>query len=164
MKERNKNNSIIFLTTLSVYLGLVMVSGAMSPVLAQAALTRNFDIQDEIEIKDDLDKKPSDEELKELSGAIGNYFGDLTSFIEDLKKLHGIEKFDLDLTNLFLLKKFLNLVFPMADNLPKLPKELITDGLNLSLLTHLTKLNIGIFYLIVCRTINLRLPKARELT
>ncbi len=30
----------------------------MSPVLAQAALTRNFDIQDEVEIKDDLEKNP----------------------------------------------------------------------------------------------------------
>ena len=60
MSQRNKNNSIIFLTTLSVYLGLVLVGGAMSPVLAQAALTRNFDIQDEIEVKDDLDKKPKE--------------------------------------------------------------------------------------------------------
>ena len=96
MNNRNKNNSIIFLTTLSVYLGLVLVGGATPSVLAQAATTRNFNVQDEIEVKDDLDKKPSDEELKELSGAIENYFGDLTSFIEDLKKLHGIEKFDLD--------------------------------------------------------------------
>ncbi len=35
MSQRNKNNSIIFLTTLSVYLGLVLVGGAASPVLAQ---------------------------------------------------------------------------------------------------------------------------------
>lgn len=95
MSRQNKNNSIIFLTTLSVYLGLVLVGGAMSPVLAQAA-TRNSNVQDEIEVKDDLDRKPSDEELKKLSSAIANYFEDLTSFIEDLKKLHGIEKFDLD--------------------------------------------------------------------
>jgi hypothetical protein len=61
VKERNKNNSIIFLTTLSVYLGLVLVGGAMSPVLAQAATTRNFNIQDEIEVKDDLDKKPGND-------------------------------------------------------------------------------------------------------
>lgn len=56
MSKRNKNNSIIFLTTLSVYLGLVLV-GAPA-VLSQAALTRNFDVRDEIEVKDDLDKKP----------------------------------------------------------------------------------------------------------
>ena len=96
MSKQHKNNSIIFLTTLSVYLGLVLVGGAMSPVLVQAATTRNFNVQDEIEVKDDLDNKPSDEELKKLSGAIGNYFEDLTSFLEDLKRLHGIEKFDLD--------------------------------------------------------------------
>lgn len=60
MSDKKKHNSIIFLTTLSVYLGLVLVGGASSPVLAQAALTRNFDIQEEIEYKDDLDKKPDD--------------------------------------------------------------------------------------------------------
>ncbi len=96
MNQRSKNNSIIFLTTLSVYLGLVLVGGAMSPVLAQAATTRNFNVQDEIEVKDDLDNKPDDEELEALSGAIGNYFGDLENFIEDLQKLHGIEKFNAD--------------------------------------------------------------------
>lgn len=96
MSQRSKNNSIVFLTTLSVYLGLVLVGGVTPTVLAQAATTRNFNVQDETEVKDDLDKKPSDKELKELSGAIGNYFEGLTNFIEDLKKLHGIEKFDLD--------------------------------------------------------------------
>ncbi len=35
MSQRNKNNSIIFLTTLSVYLGLVLVGGATPSVLAQ---------------------------------------------------------------------------------------------------------------------------------
>ena len=60
MSDSKKYNSIVFLTTLSVYLGLVLVGGAGSPVLAQAALTRNFEIQDEIEYKDDLDKKPDD--------------------------------------------------------------------------------------------------------
>ena len=63
MSKRNKNNSIIFLTTLSVYLGLVLV-GAPA-VLSQAALARSFDVRDEIEVKDDLDKKPDGwEELK----------------------------------------------------------------------------------------------------
>lgn len=57
MSERNKNNRIIFLTTLSVYLGLALVGGVHTPsVLAQAA--RNFDVQDEIEVKDDSGKKP----------------------------------------------------------------------------------------------------------
>ncbi len=95
MKERSKNNSIIFLTTLSVYLGLVLVGGATPSVLAQAATTRNFNIQDEIEVKDDLDKKPADD-LIELSGPTGGYFDDLEDLIENLQKLHQIEKFDLD--------------------------------------------------------------------
>ena len=95
MSQRNKNNSVIFLTTLSVYLGLVLVGGAMSPVLAQAAMTRNFDIQDEIEVKDNLDKKPSDEEL-DFSSAIKSYFDDVKDLIEDLQKFQRNKKFDLD--------------------------------------------------------------------
>jgi len=73
----------------------VLVGGAMSPVLAQAALARNFDIQDEIEVKDDLDNKP-DDDLITFSGTTGGYFDDLKDLIENLQKLHQIEKFDLD--------------------------------------------------------------------
>ena len=80
MNNRNKNNSIVFLTTLSVYLGLVLVGGAMPSVLAQAATTRNFNVQDEIEIKDDLDNKPDGnpnfQEI-DLSGALIDFFVDL---------------------------------------------------------------------------------------
>ena len=76
MSDKKKYNSIVFLTTLSVYLGLVLVGGAGSPVLAQAALTRNFDIQEEIEYKDDLDKKPDDELLD---------FFDTCEFVNDVK-------------------------------------------------------------------------------
>ena len=50
MNNRNKNNSIVFLTTLSVYLGLVLV-GAPT-VLAQSVLTGNSGIQTEIEVRD----------------------------------------------------------------------------------------------------------------
>ncbi len=60
MQKRSNHNSILFLTTLSVYLGLVLV-GAPTGILAQpAAMTRNFDISEEFEIADDLDKKPDD--------------------------------------------------------------------------------------------------------
>jgi len=41
-----------------VYLGLVL-AGATPQVLAQAAMTRQFDVKDEVEVKDDLDKKPN---------------------------------------------------------------------------------------------------------
>lgn len=59
MVNRKTPNSILFLTTLGVYLGLVLV-GATPQILAQAAMTRQFDVKDEIEVKDDLDKKPDD--------------------------------------------------------------------------------------------------------
>jgi hypothetical protein len=65
VSNKNKHNSIVFLTTLSVYLGLVLIGAP--PILAQAALTRNFDIQNEIEFKDNLDKKPNDEEVENSS-------------------------------------------------------------------------------------------------
>ncbi len=62
MSNRKNYNSIVFLTTLSVYLGLVLVGGAVAPsVLAQAATTRDFNIKNEIVVEDDLDKKPDDE-------------------------------------------------------------------------------------------------------
>src|SRR5215203_2872032 len=95
MSERKNYNSIVFLTTLSVYLGLVLVGGATPSVLAQAATTRDFNIKNEIVVEDDLDKKPDDDVIK-LSEATGGYFDDLESLIEDLNKLHQIEKFNLD--------------------------------------------------------------------
>ena len=93
MSRKNKHNSIIFLTTLSVYLGLVLVGGT-PPVLAHAALTRNFDIQNEIEFKDDLDKKPDD--LTKDVEIISNFriAEAITNFVSDLKKLESIGKFD----------------------------------------------------------------------
>ncbi|MDQ3748417.1 MAG: hypothetical protein M3367_05275 [Acidobacteriota bacterium] len=84
MSQRDKNNSIIFLTTLSVYLGLVLVGGATSSVLAQAALTRNFDVQEEIEVRDDLDNKPDDEEARNLpNGDLPAVFAQLLNEIKE---------------------------------------------------------------------------------
>lgn len=61
MSEKNKkHNSIIFLTTLSVYLSLSLL-GAAPQVLAYAATTRDFDFQTEIEYKDDFDNQPDNE-------------------------------------------------------------------------------------------------------
>ncbi|MEP6902923.1 MAG: hypothetical protein ABJA66_14310 [Actinomycetota bacterium] len=60
MNNRKNYNSIVFLTTLSVYLGLVLAGGAAPSVLAQAATTRGFDIKNEIVVEDDLDKNPDD--------------------------------------------------------------------------------------------------------
>ena len=59
MTKGKSYNRIVFLTTLSVYLGLVL-AGATPQALSYAATTRVFDIQNEIELKDDLDNKPDD--------------------------------------------------------------------------------------------------------
>lgn len=64
MTGRKTQNSIVFLTTL--YLGLVLV-GASPQALSFAALTRNFDIQNEVEVRDDLDNKPDNEEIEIFS-------------------------------------------------------------------------------------------------
>ena len=66
MSNRKNYNSIVFLTTLGVYLGLVLAGGATPTVLAQAALTRDFDIKNEVVLEDDLDKKPDDEVYSKL--------------------------------------------------------------------------------------------------
>ena len=58
MTNRKSQNSILFLTTLGVYLGLVLV-GATPQVLAQAATTRNFDISEEVSHVENLDTDPS---------------------------------------------------------------------------------------------------------
>jgi hypothetical protein len=87
-------NSILFLTTLSVYLGLVLVGASPSVLAQQAALSQKFEIQKEIETEDDLDKNP-DDDLESLTRSIESYFDDLEGFVEDLRKLHSISKFDL---------------------------------------------------------------------
>ena len=64
MEKRKGQNSILFVATLGVYLGLVLVGAPH--VLAQAATTRPFDVKDEIELKDEFDGSPDIEELKSL--------------------------------------------------------------------------------------------------
>ncbi len=64
MTSRKNHNSLVFLTTL--YIGLILV-GASPQALSFAALTRNFDIQNEIEVKDDLDNKSDNEEIEFFS-------------------------------------------------------------------------------------------------
>jgi hypothetical protein len=88
-----KNNSALFLTTLGVYLGLMLVGGAAPQVFAHGALTRNFDLQDEIEISDDLEKKPDLTE-KELGDVISDYSREIQDFVENLRKLRSIDQFD----------------------------------------------------------------------
>jgi hypothetical protein len=90
--SKNKSyNSILFLTTLSVYLGLVLVGASPSVLAQQAALTSKFEIQNEIEFEDDLGKNPEDE-------GINHYFltrfdNALNSFVEDLRTLNRRGKY-----------------------------------------------------------------------
>lgn len=88
-----KNNSILFLTTLGVYFGLILVGGAAPQVFAHGALTRSFELQDEIEINDDLDKKP-DNETATLSLSIKTYLEDVEYFLGALRRLRENGKFD----------------------------------------------------------------------
>ena len=87
-----KHNSIIFLTTLGVYLGLVLVGAPTPQVFAHGALTRNFELTDEIEARDDLDKNPDGEVGLNLS--IKTYLEDVEYFIGALQKLGYDGKFD----------------------------------------------------------------------
>lgn len=96
MSNSKNYNSIFFLTTLSVYLGLVLVGATPSVLAQQAALTQKFEIQNEREIEDDLDKNPDDDESINFEQSLESYFKNIADFVEDLKKLHQIEKFDLD--------------------------------------------------------------------
>ncbi|MEP6944829.1 MAG: hypothetical protein ABJA02_02850 [Acidobacteriota bacterium] len=82
MSNRKNQNSILVLATLGVYLGLVFV-GATPQVLAQAAMTREFSVKDEIEVKDDLDTKP---EPKDSAAAVN-------SSERDQKIARAVERF-----------------------------------------------------------------------
>jgi hypothetical protein len=57
--NKKNQNSILFLTTLGVYIGLLMVGSTPGVVVQQGAMTRNFEISDEIEVNDDLDRDPN---------------------------------------------------------------------------------------------------------
>jgi hypothetical protein len=93
VSTRKSNNSILFLTTLGVYLGLVLVGGAAPQVFAHGALTRQFELQDEIEFADDLEKKP-DDETATLGLSIKTYLEDVEYFLNALQKLGQNGKFD----------------------------------------------------------------------
>ncbi len=90
MNNRKNQNPILVLATLGVYLGLVL-AGATPQVLAQAAMAREFNAKDEIEVKDDLDKSPDGEEIKAF---LENRFETaLSSFVRDLRDLNALGKY-----------------------------------------------------------------------
>ena len=89
---RKAQNSILLLTTLGVYLGLLVAGGAAPQVLAHSATTRNFEITDEIEIKDELDRDPDERISARIS--LVTYFQDVENFVKTLKRLNGTKFFD----------------------------------------------------------------------
>lgn len=90
MSAGKSYNRIVFLTTLSVYLGLVLVGGT-APVLAHSALTKQFDVRNEIEFKDDLDNKPDNEEIKDDFPSL------FAQLLDEIKKSTGSGKISLPL-------------------------------------------------------------------
>ena len=94
MNNRKNNNSALFIATLGVYLGLVL-AGATPQVLASAAMTRSFDVKDEIDFKDSLDKKPDDEN-KRASDAVQGYLQDVEYFLVNLQRLRSKGNFDVN--------------------------------------------------------------------
>jgi hypothetical protein len=105
MSKTKSCNQIIFLTTLSVYLGLVLV-GASPQVLAQAALTNKFEIKDQIEKKDDLDKNPKENDL---------FASEIKKLVHELNSLSEKKVFDWELKNDY---KIEGLGFSRSDDLP----------------------------------------------
>ena len=81
------------LATLGVYLGLILTGGTPQ-VLAHAALTRTFDVRDEIDVVDDQDRKP-DGERSPLNMSVQVYLEDVEYFLSSLGKLKTAGKFDL---------------------------------------------------------------------
>ncbi len=83
LDQRKTNNSILVLATLGVFLGLVLI-GAAPQVLAQAAMTREFNVKDEIEHKDDLDTKPDIEKaFEQLAGTVKDVYSSAEEVTRD---------------------------------------------------------------------------------
>lgn len=111
MSNRKNYNSILVLTTLGVYFGLVLV-GAAPQILASAAMTRQFDVKDEIEVKDDLDTKP-DDERSPVSVSVEIYLQDVEYFLASLSRLASKGKLN-PLTDSFNVVQ--NTMLPCVDN------------------------------------------------
>lgn len=94
MTNRKGQNSILFLTTLGVYLGLVLVGATPQAIAHQrAAMTRNFDIREEIEFTDDLDRDPEGERSP-IGDSVEVYLQDLEQLLTALGGLTRKGQFD----------------------------------------------------------------------
>jgi hypothetical protein len=93
LSSKRNQNSLLFLTTLGVYLGLLVVGGSAPQVFAHSATTRNFEINEGIEIRDDLDTNP-DDERSPVHMSLGNYLDDVEQFIIALRGLQQKQLFE----------------------------------------------------------------------
>ena len=97
MSNSKNYNSIVFLTTLSVYLGLVLVGGT-SPVLAQAALTQKI-TEVQSKAKDETDEKDCwDDASQDVIDLLNSDFltYQILEFISDIQNLTKIGKYEKD--------------------------------------------------------------------
>lgn len=93
MTGTKTKTSLLFITTLGVYLGLLIVGGAAPQVFAHSATTRHFEISDEIEIEDDLDRDP-DADRAEVRLSLLTYFQDVEFFLKALDRLGQTKQFN----------------------------------------------------------------------
>ncbi|MFN6964294.1 MAG: hypothetical protein ACK4S4_11080 [Pyrinomonadaceae bacterium] len=93
MSYRKGQNSIIFLATLGVYLGLVLAGGAAPQVYAYAATTRAFDAREEIEIGDDFFGPPDGEDRSDVSQSLGVYVEDVEQLVNAIRRLGAEGRF-----------------------------------------------------------------------
>ncbi len=81
-----------------------MLVGATPQVLAQAATAKQFNVKDEVEVKDDLDKNPkSVDELDQDAEVVKNLkvAEAIANFISDLRKLKRIGKLSANEDSIF---------------------------------------------------------------
>jgi hypothetical protein len=93
MSNHKGQNSILFLATLGVYLGLVLAGGAAPQVYAHAATTRMFDVRDEIELGDDF-HGPPDDERSSSADSVKVYVDDVELLLISLQRLSAKSLFN----------------------------------------------------------------------
>lgn len=92
MSRKNQNSALV-LATLGVYLGLLLAGATPGVLAGHGALTRPFDVSDEREIEDHLDKNP-DDERSPVTTSVQIYLEDVEYFLSSLERLRSKGSFD----------------------------------------------------------------------
>src|SRR6476661_6998152 len=93
MSKTTRQNSVLLIATLGVYFGLVLAGAPQ--VLSNAALTRSFDVREEIGLVDELDNKPDqDERRSPVTASVQVFVEDVETFLTNLAKLQQSGRFD----------------------------------------------------------------------